>query len=610
MQAINNILSGIKSILTKNNLSELGKPTIKFEFENNEDLKNFLKENKENLIESYIDVDEYQDNSKALNGNGNYSDELGKAGDLYIVRDLRTRAKKEPGETIANKNLNFVKIKDAKIENFNKELYENKAFFDFERDFNEYKFVRFESKDNSNKIEFVFFLPKKRLKNQDDNDNALGGSFITVWIDIDIKKAINIQINPYSNSNKPALQRIEADARKTKEYNYYYLNNNTKDYYGWITDNYYNQLRQNAFNKFYSDYINRDERYYTNYQKKLLKSFYSNPQNFDIYIVSRFDNDFSKIDNKTRDSYVGLLQNSDLSGYGLDIYNCPLSMLDCKGMNPTYPKLADYSIYVDRADNDSTLLGFGFEKATINTLRNTVLDNYKQVEKLAKVLKGDNDLQTFFNIWYFLHENIKYGLDADGKEEIRTPARCWADRFTGVDCDCLAVLTASLLINLGYEPKFEIVAMNNNPNYEHIYVVVDDIVIDRVLPNFNERPKNITKKLIMDIPVYQLSGLSGCRRLSGVNGVTDDILSVKNYDSSVVSDNENENDFSKVVINLNQPANSGNLPANSDSETETNTSYIFSAVPEADTKKTNTNKVALTFFAVFSTLSVYALLKK
>lgn len=828
MLAINNILKGIRSILTKKkeNLSgygrlsgygdfyndselqdfdsqTLGKPTIKFEFENNEDLKNFLKENKENLIESYIDVDEYQDNSKALNGYGDkyevvdnrkrarkepgelsatknleftkvgkaaenynkdafntekfkkvvfirefdgtfiefnlfvaqtksndkiesrnvkkgadgifynvssfrtlieaknidmynisdyephkyqayitlekydefykealkslfdyiqreinsvkeqienfdkyqylyykdgpdkkkkeekrlnemlsaaeqklknniafynygygdYSDDLGKAGDLYIVRDLRTRAKKEPGETIANKNLNFVKIKDAKIENFNKELYENKTVFDFDRDFNEYKSVRIENKDNRNIIEFVFFLPTKRLKNL--NENALGGRLITVGVDIDIQKAINIQINPYSNSNKPTLQRIEADARKTKEYNYYYIDNNsTKDYYGWITDKYYNQLRQNGFNNFYNDYINREERFYTNYQKKLLKSFYSNPQKFEIYQVWRFDNDFSKIDNKTRDSFVGLLQNSALNGYGLDIYNCPLSMLDCKSMHPTYQQFNDYSQFIEKADNESKLFGYGFEKATLNTLRDTVLDNYQQVKELAKILKGETDLQTFFNIWYFLHEQIKYGLDAAGKEEIRTPARCWTDRFNGVDCDCLAVFTAALLINLGYNPKFEIVAMNNNPNYEHIYVVVDGIVIDRVLPAFNERPKNITKTLTMDIPVYQLSGISGCKK-SRLNGVTDDILSVTNYDSSVVAMNNNEDDFSKVVINLNTTAETENPPSNSDS---VNNEYIYSAVPEADTKRSN--KTAIGFFAIFSVLSIYALLKK
>lgn len=35
----------------------LGKPTIKFEFENNDELKAFLKDNKDNLIDSYIDAD-------------------------------------------------------------------------------------------------------------------------------------------------------------------------------------------------------------------------------------------------------------------------------------------------------------------------------------------------------------------------------------------------------------------------------------------------------------------------------------------------------------------------------------------------------------------------
>lgn len=487
---------------------------------------------------------------------------LAGAGELYLVRDLRTRARKEPGDTIANKNLNFVKIKDAKIENFNKELYENRDVFALNRDFNGYKSVRFESKENINKVEFVYFLPTKRLKNQ--AENALGGRLINIHVDIDLKKAINKQINPYENSNKPTLQRIESDAKKTKEYNYYYSEiNSTKSFYCWITEKYYNQLRQSGFNKFYSDYINSEERFYTNYQKKLLKTFYSNPQKFEIYIVSRFDDDYDKIDKETRDSYIGLLQNyiendaelgkptikfefenneqlkdflkenkenlidstvedaevvedepnfkrKSLRGFQdgkpASIFNCAESQLVTKGFSPTYKKLSNYDNLIESANGSDVLVGYGFENTTKDLLQKTVKENYKQVEKLANHLKGDSLIQTCFNIWHWEHCNLKYNYDSAGKEEIRTPARTWKDKNSGVDCDCLAVFTAALLLNLGYYPEFEIVAFNGSDKYAHIFVNLCGVVIDRVLPIFNQRAPLITKTLKMQIPVYSLNG--------------------------------------------------------------------------------------------------------
>lgn len=50
---------------------------------------------------------------------------LSGAGDLYVVRDLRTRARKEPDELAANKNLNFIKVKGEEINNFNKKIYDD-----------------------------------------------------------------------------------------------------------------------------------------------------------------------------------------------------------------------------------------------------------------------------------------------------------------------------------------------------------------------------------------------------------------------------------------------------------------------------------------------------
>ena len=198
------------------------------------------------------------------------------------------------------------------------------------------------------------------------------------------------------------------------------------------------------------------------------------------------------------------------------IFNCPESELICSGFVPTYQRLADYSPLIDTAENSNVLKGYGFEDTTLNTLIDAV-KNYKQVARLAAHLAADTPEQTAFNIWHFEHCNIKYNYDTPGKEEIRTPARTWLDRKCGVDCDCLAVFTAALLLNLGYRPKFEIVAFANKPQFSHIYVNLGGIAIDRVLPTFNRRPMLITNTMLMDIPVYQLNGLMGINaELQGV----------------------------------------------------------------------------------------------
>lgn len=221
-------------------------------------------------------------------------------------------------------------------------------------------------------------------------------------------------------------------------------------------------------------------------------------------------------------------QRKRLNGIGqppADVFNVPESKLKCGGFVPTYERLSDYSHLIDNADHTDQLTGYGFDKATIDTLIDTCQRYYKQVAKLAAHLKADTPAQSAFNVWHWLHTNIKYNYDAAGKEEIRTPARSWADRQSGVDCDCLSVFTACLLLNMGYAPKFEIVAFANKPQYSHIFVNLDGIAIDRVLPTFNRRPSLITKTLFMDIPVYRLSGVEDVALQNTLQGLYDSTLS-------------------------------------------------------------------------------------
>lgn len=204
------------------------------------------------------------------------------------------------------------------------------------------------------------------------------------------------------------------------------------------------------------------------------------------------------------------------------IFNCPESMLKTNGFKPTYKRLLSYDALIFSSDGNKTLVGYGFNKSTLDELKEAC-KYYKQVEKLAAHLKADSEAQSAFNVWHWLHCNINYNYDKAGEEEIRTPARTWADRKSGVDCDCLAVFTACLFICMGYRPRFEIVAFHNSPQYSHIYVNLNGLAVDRVLPVFGIRPSFITKKYLMEIPVYHLSGIDGC--MNGLQGVYESTLS-------------------------------------------------------------------------------------
>lgn len=226
------------------------------------------------------------------------------------------------------------------------------------------------------------------------------------------------------------------------------------------------------------------------------------------------------------------------------VFNCPESQLQTFGYKPTYKRLANYGHLIDTSDGAKTLKGYGFDSSTLDELLNACRQ-YRQVERLASHLKDpDGDpLQSAFNVWHWLHTNIRYNYDTPGEEEIRTPARTWADRKSGVDCDCLAVMTACLLLNMGYEPAFEIVAFNGSDVYSHIYVNLYGAAIDRVLPAFGVRPANITKTKIMEIPVYELSGVSCCD--TSLRGVYASTLNKIQTGTATADDN---NDYRKLQV--------------------------------------------------------------
>ena len=107
---------------------------------------------------------------------------------------------------------------------------------------------------------------------------------------------------------------------------------------------------------------------------------------------------------------------------------------------------------------------------------------------------------TVSDCWFaVVFSHLQYKPDDPVNEELRRPKRAWADRVTGVDCDCYSIFIGSILSNLNIPFALRMVKINNKPYFQHVYVVVPKsgkrnelesrssyFVVDPVLDTFNE----------------------------------------------------------------------------------------------------------------------------
>lgn len=151
----------------------------------------------------------------------------------------------------------------------------------------------------------------------------------------------------------------------------------------------------------------------------------------------------------------------------------------------------------DSAKMETKVLGAGGLNLTLLNIRKIVKENSKQVTELADQLKGGSVEETARNIWTWIKTNTTYTKDKIGVEELRTPARLAADKKG--DCDDYSIFSAAVLKELGYNPVFYIAAFHGRKNYGHIYVGIENIVIDGVMNEFNRHPDGITKFMILKL---------------------------------------------------------------------------------------------------------------
>ena len=140
---------------------------------------------------------------------------------------------------------------------------------------------------------------------------------------------------------------------------------------------------------------------------------------------------------------------------------------------------------------------------TINLIKQIVRDTKGDTALLAKTLKGDTLKDTCVNIWNFVYKHIQYTRDKVGVEQVRRPSRTWADRKTGVDCDCYTVFISCILSNLNIPHEVRITKYGGKPYFQHIYPIVPNgtgyFTLDCVTDQFNyEVPYSEARDFDMD----------------------------------------------------------------------------------------------------------------
>lgn len=150
---------------------------------------------------------------------------------------------------------------------------------------------------------------------------------------------------------------------------------------------------------------------------------------------------------------------------------------------------------------------------TVQQMHVLVRDYGRQMCKVANVLKTGDPEQDAYHVWHWIKTHVRFKLDKTGVEQLRTPARSWADRRTGVDCDCYSIMAASLLKCMGYRPTFVVVKFSGQDSYTHVFVVCNGYTVDVNMSQFNEEPDLINERMQIDVlsgVATQTKGLSGC----------------------------------------------------------------------------------------------------
>ena len=139
-------------------------------------------------------------------------------------------------------------------------------------------------------------------------------------------------------------------------------------------------------------------------------------------------------------------------------------------------------------------------------------------KKISQYFKGKTDKETCQNVWNFLKKNIKYVIESENKQIVRSPA---AILFQGVsDCKCYSLFAGGILdaLNIPFCYRFASYR-EENKQPGHVFIVafpgtINEIWIDPVLSRFDYKKQFVYKidKKPKKMAIYSVSGIGRTSR--------------------------------------------------------------------------------------------------
>jgi hypothetical protein len=141
-------------------------------------------------------------------------------------------------------------------------------------------------------------------------------------------------------------------------------------------------------------------------------------------------------------------------------------------------------------------------------------DDYK---KIAPYFKGTNEIKSCEKIWNFLKKNIRYVVESESKQYVRSPAAILKQAVS--DCKCYSLFIGGICDALKMKFCYRFASYNTyNKQPGHVFVVVNpgtnnEIWIDPVLSYFNyKKPYYYKIDKQPKMAIYSISGIGQTRK--------------------------------------------------------------------------------------------------
>jgi hypothetical protein len=160
----------------------------------------------------------------------------------------------------------------------------------------------------------------------------------------------------------------------------------------------------------------------------------------------------------------------------------------------------------------------------INGILDAQIRYAKDYSNISSFFIGSTTRKTCENIWKFLKENVRYRIESEDRQTIKTPAAIIATGNTvGSDCKNLSLFTAGILQDLNKKGLTKIPFCFRFSSYklfsdipEHVFVVAypgtdKEIWIDAVLRQFDYK-KDYTYKIDKKPMLVGISGIGAVKK--------------------------------------------------------------------------------------------------